>query len=76
MKEGPGYVDKRGEASKLCTARGKKTSRILGPHRAKVPLASGVMTSDDNDLATGLLSGSKDLDDGMQELAAQLMGEA
>ena len=39
-------------------------------------LASGEMTSADNDLAMALSSGSKDLDDRIQELAARVMDEA
>jgi len=39
-------------------------------------LASGEMTSNDNDLAMALSSGSKDLDDRIQELAARVMYEA
>ncbi|KAF8328298.1 DNA polymerase family A-domain-containing protein [Amanita rubescens] len=54
----------------------KKTSQILGPLHAKLLLASGEMSSNDNDLATALSSGSKDLDDRIQKLAARVMDEA
>ena len=60
---------------KLPTARGQKTGQILGPRHGKVLLASGEMTSADNDLAMALSSGSKDLDDRIQELAARVMDE-
>ena len=53
---------------KLRTTRGKKTSQILCPRHAKCEL-----TSDDNDLAIALSSGSKDLEDRRQELAARVM---
>ncbi|KAF8347323.1 DNA polymerase family A-domain-containing protein [Amanita rubescens] len=53
-----------------------KTSQILGPRHAKLLLASGEMTSDDNDLAMALSSGSKDMDDRIQKLAARVMDEA
>jgi hypothetical protein len=69
------YVDKE-EVGKPRTARGK-TSQILGPRHAKVLLASGEVTSDDDkDLAMALSSGSKNLDDRIWELAARLMDEA
>lgn len=49
------HVDDKGEVGKLRTARGKKTSQILGPRHAKALLASGEMASeDDNDLAMAL----------------------
>ena len=44
-KEGWTCVDDKGEIGQLCTARDKKTSRVLGPCHAKVLLASGEMTS-------------------------------
>ena len=75
-KEGWNYVDDKGKLGKLRTARGQKTSQILGPRHAKMLLASGEMTSNDNDLAMALSSGSKDLDDRIQELAARVMYEA
>jgi len=75
-KGGWNYVDSKGNVCKLCTAHGQKTSQILGPRHANVLLASGEMTSDDNDLAMTLSSGSKDLDDRIQELAARVMDEA
>ena len=61
-KEGCNYFGDKGKVSKPRTARGKKTNQILGPPLAKVPLASGEMTSDDNDLPMELSSGSKILD--------------
>jgi len=71
------YVDDKGEVGKLRTARGNKTSQILGPRHAKTLLGSGEMTSDDdNDLAMALSSGSKNLDDRIRELAARVMDEA
>jgi DNA polymerase gamma 1 len=76
IKEGWNYVDDKGKVGKLRTARGQKTNQILGPRHAKVLLASGAMTFDDNDLAMALSSGSKDLDDRIQELAARVMEEA
>ncbi|KAF8346232.1 hypothetical protein F5887DRAFT_1158536 [Amanita rubescens] len=66
---------KEGNVGKLRTVRGQKTSQILGPRHAKLLLASGEMTSDDNDLAMALSSGSKDQDDRIQELAARVMDE-
>ncbi len=62
-KEGWNYADNTGEVGKLRTTRSKKTSQILGLRPAKVLLASGEVTSDDNGLAMALSSGSKDLDD-------------
>jgi len=44
-------LELRRKVGKLRTARGQKTSQILGPRHAKVLLASGETTSDDNDLA-------------------------
>jgi DNA polymerase gamma 1 len=76
-REGWHYVDDKGNVGKLRTARGQKTSQTLGPARnAKVLLASGEMTTNDNDLAMAFSSGSKHLDDQIQELAARVMGEA
>ena len=58
-KEGCNYFNDKGKVGKLRTARGKKTNQInLGPHHAKVQLASGEMTYDDSDLAMVLSSGS------------------
>ncbi|KAF8328293.1 DNA polymerase family A-domain-containing protein [Amanita rubescens] len=70
------FSSKEGNVGKLRTTRGQKTSQILGPRHAKLLLASGEMSSNDNDLATALSSGSKDLDDRIQELAARVMDEA
>ena len=75
-KDGWNYVNDKGETGKLRTACGQKTGQILGPRHGKVLLASGEMTSADNDLAMALSSGSKDLDDRIQELAARVMDEA
>jgi DNA polymerase gamma 1 len=75
-KEGWNYVNDKGEVHKLRAARGEKTGQILGPRHGKVLLASGEMTSDDNDLVIALSSGSKDLDDRIQELAARVVDEA
>ena len=61
---------------KLRTARGKKTGQILSLRHARVLLTSGEMTSDDNDLAMALSSGSNDLDDRIEELAARVLDEA
>ncbi|KAF8347290.1 hypothetical protein F5887DRAFT_916043 [Amanita rubescens] len=68
-KEGQGYFDDKGEVGKLRTARGKKTNQILGPCQAKVPLALSAreMTYHDNELAMVLPSGSKNLDDRIQD---------
>ena len=76
IKEGWNYIDDQGEVGKLRTTGSQKTGQVLGPRHAKVLLALGEMTSEDSDLAMALSSGSKDLDDGMQELAARVMDEA
>ena len=57
-KECWNYVDGKGKVGKLRTARGQNTSQTLGPRHAKVLLALGEMTCDDNDLAMAF---SKDL---------------
>ena len=72
-REGWNYVN---DKVKLRAARGEKTGQILGPRHGKVLLVSGEMTSDDNDLVIALSSGSKDLDDRIQELAARVVDEA
>lgn len=51
-----------GEVGKLRTARDRGTSQILGPRPAEVPLASGEVTSDDdNDLDIALRHGYSDI---------------